>query len=113
MEIPSAGAWGKVRLLVKGLLEDDSFPRAGGMMAANPVLLTPGADEVMAALLAAPARRGDGDRVILIGQFRAFAGRCRRAGLNVVFVPDHPVIDPAVVASVSADMRAVVAGWYR
>jgi tetratricopeptide (TPR) repeat protein len=86
----------------------------------------------MAALLLEARQRGDGDRVILIRQFRAFAGRCRRDGLATVFLPDSPIIDPAVVAHISTDMStagdaerayghcgdigmltAAVAGWQR
>jgi tetratricopeptide (TPR) repeat protein len=96
----------ELRVLVEGLLEYDSFPRTGATLAANPALLTPGADDVMAALLAQVEQRGDGDRAIMISQFRAFVGRCRRTGLAAVFLPDHPAIDPVVVSIVSADMRA-------
>ncbi len=96
----------ELRVLIEGLLEDDSFPRAGATLAANPALLTPGADDVMAALLTQAEQRGDGDRAIMISQFREFVGRCRQTGLTAVFLPDHPAIDPVVVSIVSADMRA-------
>ena len=99
-----------LRALIEALLEDDSFPRAGATLAANPALLTVDADDIMADLLAqeeAPEeRRGDGNRATMVRQFRAFAGRCRDAGLAAVFPPGQPVIDPAVVACVSADMAA-------
>jgi hypothetical protein len=99
-----------LRALFEALLEDDSFPRAGAVLAANPALLTADADDVMAGLLAreeAPGEQpGDGDRAAMIRQFRAFAGRCRTTGLAAVFPPGHAVIDPTVVACVSADMAA-------
>jgi tetratricopeptide (TPR) repeat protein len=106
MERPPARALGDVRVLIEGLLEDDSFPRAGATLAGNPALLTPAADDVLAALLTQAEQRGDGDRAIMISQFRAFAGRCRHAGLAAVFLPDDPAIDPVVVSAVSADVRA-------
>ena len=106
MEDPPVRALGDIRVLIEGLLEDDSFPRAGATLAANPALLTPAADDVMAALETHAEQRRDGDRAIMISQFRAFAGRCRRAGLAAVFPPDHPAIDPVVVSIVGADMRA-------
>ncbi len=106
MEDPPVRALGDLRVLIEGLLEDDSFPGAGATLAANPALLTPVADDVLAALLVQAEQRGDGDRAIMISQFRAFAGRCRHARLAAVFLPDHPAIDPVVVSIVSADMRA-------
>jgi hypothetical protein len=96
----------ELRVLIEGLLEDSSFPRAGATLAANPALLTPGADDVMADLLRHEEQRGDGDRAILISQFRAFVERCRTRGLAAVFLPGHPAIDPVVVASISTDMGA-------
>ena len=99
-----------LRALLEALLEDDSFPRAGATLAANPTLLTVDADNVMTDLLAREEAReeqcGDGDRATMIRQFRAFAARCRDTGLAAVFPSGHPVIDPAVVACVSADMAA-------
>lgn len=106
MEDSPVCALGEVRVLIEGLLEDDSFPRAGATLAANPALLTPAADDVMAALLRQAEQRGDGDRAIMISQFRAFAGRCRLAGLAALFLPDDPAIDPVVVSIVSSDMNA-------
>jgi Tetratricopeptide repeat len=105
MKDPPVRASEDIRVLIDGLLEDDSFPRAGATLAANPALLTPAADEVMAALVTHAEQRGD-DRAIMISQLRAFASRCRHAGLAAVFLPDHPAIDPAVVSIIGADMRA-------
>ena len=73
MEDSPVCAVGEVRVLIEGLLEDDSFPRAGATLAANPALLTPAADDVMAALLRQAEQHGDGDRAVMISQFRAFA----------------------------------------
>lgn len=96
----------ELRALLEILLEDDSFPRTGATLAANPVLLTPRADDALAALSAQAEQRGDGDRAVALGQLRAFVGRCRCTGLAAVFLPGHPEIDPAVVSAVGADMRA-------
>jgi tetratricopeptide (TPR) repeat protein len=96
----------ELRLLLESLLEDDSFPRAGATLAANPVLLTRRAEEVLAALSAEARQRGKDDRAVALSQLRAFVGRCRRIGLAAVFVQDDPNIDPAVVAIVGADMRS-------
>lgn len=96
----------ELRVPIEGLLADDSFPRAGSTLAANPALLTLDADDTMAELLAQEEQRGNGDRAIMIGQFRAFVQRCRATGLAAVFPPDHPAIDPVVVAIIDPDMAA-------
>ena len=98
--------YSELRPLLESLLDDDSFPRAGAALAANPVLLTSRADQALAALSADAEQRGEEDRAVAVSQLRAFVGRCRRIGLAAVFVQDDPNIDPAVVAIVGADMRA-------
>jgi tetratricopeptide (TPR) repeat protein len=95
-----------IRPIFDGLLDDDSFPRAGAALAANSALLTVAADNALAALLAEAQQRGDNDRATAISQYRAFVARCRRIGLAAVFPPGHPAIDPTVVSAVAADMRA-------
>src|SRR6202021_280189 len=96
----------ELRVLIEDLLEESSFPRAGATLAANPVLLTPVADDALADLLGQETQRGDGDRAMMIGQLRAFVGRVRTNGLAAVFLADHPAIDPVVVAALSDDLRA-------
>jgi hypothetical protein len=95
-----------LRSLFENLLGDDSFPRAGATLAANPVLLTVEADQALAVLLVQAEQHGDDDRAVAISQLRAFVGRCRHTGLAAVFPPSHREIDPALVSAVGADMRA-------
>ena len=92
-----------MRDLVRALLDDDSFPRAGRLLAATPELLTPGADRVLDELAvdeSAPYRPA------AIDQLRAFLNRCRRVGIADVFPAGHDEIDPQVVDLVRAEIDA-------
>jgi tetratricopeptide (TPR) repeat protein len=98
-----AGYDTEVRELLRALLDDDSFPRAGRLLAAGPVLLTPAADRILDELAvdaSAPYRPA------AIDQLRAFLQRCGRDGLPAVFPAGHAEIDPTMVAVIRSDMDA-------
>ena len=89
---------------IRCLLEEDSFPRTGELLRSHPVLLTSAADQKLVELAGRAGHQPDGNRAEAIRQLRAFLSRCTRLGLDAVFPPGHPDIDPAVVAVVRADM---------
>ena len=90
---------------IQDLLEHDLFPHAGGVLKDQPELLSEDTDHLFDEL-AAEAERGTAQYPVeAIVQLRGFLRRCRSVGLDAVFPPDHPDIDPQVVAIIRPDMQ--------
>jgi len=90
---------------IQDLLEHDLFPDAERVLRDQPGLLSEDADHLFDEL-AAEAERGVAQYPVeAIVQLRSFLRRCRSVGLDAVFPPDHPDIDPQVVAIIRPDMQ--------
>lgn len=94
-----------IRQLAADVADIDTFPATGAALSASPVLLNVHADRALAELQQEAHGEEDFDRETLIGQFRAFLARCRREGLEEIFPPNHPHIDPKVVSAITSDMN--------
>jgi tetratricopeptide (TPR) repeat protein len=90
---------------IQDLLGHDSFPDAERVLRDQPELLSEEVDHLFDELAAEVEGGATQYPVEAIVQLRGFLRRCRSVGLDAVFPPDHPDIDPQVVAIIRPDMQ--------